>query len=208
MRAHGNLSFVYRLLGDLEPAVSHQQQAVDQAAALKDVFMEGRGNLDLAMTLRLRCAWLGWSSFPRQQPLPRPAPAPPPSLSFSGSLALPSPPLQSPQISPNFPLSPLISPHLPLSPNLAAARSTRRSSRCSGRSRSPRSSTMTKPRASATRASEPSSCSKRSGPRPSRASSSPPVSGPFSLSRCMRRTRSASSRARQAVSATDGAGLR
>ena len=55
MRAHGNLSFVYRLLGELGPAVSHQQLAVEQAAALKDVFMEGRGNLDLAMTLRLRC---------------------------------------------------------------------------------------------------------------------------------------------------------
>ena len=104
MRAHGNLSFVYRLLGDLEPAVSHQQQAVEQAAALKDVFMEGRGNLDLAMTLRLRCAWLGWSSFPRQQPHPRPAPAPPPPLSLSASLSL-SPLHLSylPLISPNLP---------------------------------------------------------------------------------------------------------
>ena len=33
MRAHGNLSFVYRLLGELGPAVSHQQLAVEQIAA-------------------------------------------------------------------------------------------------------------------------------------------------------------------------------
>lgn len=54
MRAHGNLAIVHRMDERLADAVTHLEAAVQLAVKSSDVFMEGRGCLDLSATLRLK----------------------------------------------------------------------------------------------------------------------------------------------------------